>query len=529
MSIIASGISYRYPDTPFLFENVSLSVADGAKAAIIGRNGAGKSTLLRILAGRLAPAAGSVVASSRPWYVPQHAAPDARSVACLLGAAERLRALRAICAGSADPAHFDALGDDWEIERRCREALDEWGLRGVTPDTPAAALSGGERTRAMLAGWSLHDPAIVLLDEPTNHLDRTARARLYDRVRSTGATLVAVSHDVALLDLLHTTAELTPAGIRLYGGNYAFYRAQRTVEEEALAARIEAGQTALRAARRRAQEVAERQDRRAAQGERDKSKAGQARILLHARGAQAQNSASRLRGRHAEIVADTQRRLAELRGRQQRRGELKIDFDDAALHADKLLIRAEGVNFAYDGGRPLWSRPLDVEIRSGERVHVAGDNGSGKTTLVRLLLGELLPTAGRVERAAFRAVFLDQEYRAFDTPLTVAEVAARHNAGRLADHEVKIRLDRALFPRTTWDKPCRALSGGERMRLALCCLMLSDCAPDLMVLDEPTNNLDIDSLELLAATVRDYRGTLVVVSHDERFVRAVGTTRTVGL
>lgn len=529
MSIIASGISYRYPDTPYLFENVSLTVADGAKAALIGPNGTGKSTLLRILAGRLAPAAGSVTVSSRPWFVPQHAAPDARSVACLLGAADRLGALRAICNGATDPVHFDTLSDDWEIERRCREALDEWGLHGITPDTPVSALSGGEQTRAMLAGWSLNDPAIVLLDEPTNHLDRTARARLYERLRSTGATLVAVSHDTELLDLLHTTAELTPAGIRLYGGNYTFYRAQRRAEEEALAARIEAGQAALRAARRRAQEVAERQEHRTAQGERDKSKAGQARILLHARGAQAQESASRLRGRHTEIVNEAQRRLAELRGRQQRRGELKIDFDDAALHAGKRLIRAEGVNFAYDGRRPLWPQPLDVELRSGERLHVAGDNGSGKTTFVRLLLGELHPTEGRVERVDFRAVYLDQEYRALDCPLTVAELAEHHNAGRLADHEVKIRLDRALFPRQTWDKPCHALSGGERMRLALCCLMLSDCAPDLMVLDEPTNNLDIDSLELLTATVSDYRGTLVVISHDEQFVRAVGTTRTVAL
>lgn len=177
MSILVSGLSYRPAEHQSLFENVDLSVPDGAKIALIGPNGAGKSTLLHLLAGRLKPRSGSIVVSSLPYLVPQQAAPDARSVAELLGVAGKLRALRAICAGSVDPADFDTLGDDWGIEQRCRAALDEWGLRRVSPDAPAAALSGGERTRVLLAGWSLHEPGIVLLDEPTNHLDRTARLR----------------------------------------------------------------------------------------------------------------------------------------------------------------------------------------------------------------------------------------------------------------------------------------------------------------------------------------------------------------
>ncbi len=529
MSIIACGLSYRHANRESLFSNVSLSVHDGAKVSLIGRNGAGKSTLLRLLAGRLTPVSGSVVASSRPYFIPQHTASDGRSVADLLGVADRVRALRAICAGSVDPNDFDTLGDDWAVEERCRAALDEWGLSDTTLDASVASLSGGERTKAMLAGWNLHAPEIVLLDEPTNHLDRSARAKLYDMVATTHATLVVVSHDITLLNLLDSTCELTAAGIRIYGGNYDFYRGRRSVEEQALAERIDAERTALRAARKQAQEVRERQERRSAQGERSKANAGQARILVNARGAQAQNSSARLRDRHASIIDDVRQRLADLCERQVRRGELKIDFDDAALHAGKRLIRAEGVNFAYGNGGPLWSRPIDLEIRSGDRVRLAGDNGCGKTTFVRLLLGELAPTAGRIERADFSTVYLDQEYGALDSSLSVLEMAERHNAHRLADHEIKIRLDRALFPRHTWDKPCRALSGGERMRLWLCCMMLSDSVPDLMVLDEPTNNLDIESLEILTDTIRDYRGTLLVISHHDRFVREVGATECVEL
>ncbi len=529
MSIIACGLSYRHANRESLFSNVSLSVPDGAKVSLIGCNGAGKSTLLQLLAGRLTPLSGSVVASSRPYFVPQHTASDGRSVAELLGAADKVRALRAICAGSVDPTDFDTLGDDWAVEERCCAALGEWGLSNVALDTSAASLSGGERTKAMLAGWSLHVPEIVLLDEPTNHLDRTARAKLYDMVATAHATLVVVSHDITLLNLLHETCELTAAGIRSYGGNYDFYRERRSVEEQALAERVEAERTALRTACKRAQEVRERQERRSAQGEKSKAKAGQARILVNARGAQAQNSAARLNDRHASIIDDVRQRLADLRERQMPRGELKIDFDDARLHAGKRLIRAEGVNFAYGDGGPLWGRPLDLEIRSGDRVHLAGDNGCGKTTFVRLLLGELAPTAGVIERTDFSTVYLDQEYGALDSPLSVLEMAERYNVHHLADHEVKTRLDRALFPRRTWDKPCRTLSGGERMRLWLCCMMLSDSTPDLMVLDEPTNNLDIGSLEILTDTIRGYSGTLLIISHDDCFVRDVGVMRCVEL
>lgn len=529
MSIIISGVSYRHPGCQPIFENIALSVPAGAKVSLIGPNGAGKSTLLQILAGRLTPATGSIAVSSRPYYVPQHTMPDRRSVASLLGAADRLQALRAICAGSADPACFDALGDDWQIEERCRTALNDWGLDGISLDASAATLSGGERTKVMLAGISLCNPDIILLDEPTNHLDRRSRAKLYELIRGTHATLIAVSHDIALLNMLPATCYLAASGIRFYGGNYDFCREQRDIERQALADRIEAEQTALRSARKRAQEVRERQERRAAQGERSRSKGGQARILVNARGAQAQNSASRLRNRHDDIIDERQQRLSDLRERQIRCDKMKIDFHDASLHTGKRLIRSKEMNFGYSADAALWRHPLDLEIRSGERIRIAGDNGSGKTTLLRLLLGDLTPTAGCVERADFSIACLDQEYSALDTPLSVAHMAERYNLRRLPDHQIKTRLDRALFTRATWDKPCCALSGGERMRLMLCCLMIADHTPDLFVLDEPTNNLDIDSIAILTDTIRNYRGTLLVISHDESFVNEIGVTRTIEL
>ncbi|WP_297624652.1 ATP-binding cassette domain-containing protein [uncultured Rikenella sp.] len=196
MSLIANGISYRHhPHSSFLFENLTLSVPKGAKVSLIGPNGAGKTTLLHLLAGRLSSAAGSLVRSSTPYLVAQQTASDRRNVAELLGIAHKLRALRAICSGSVEPDDFETLGDDWEIEAQSRAALNAWGLSHVALDTPSDALSGGERTKTLLAGWTLHDPAIVLLDEPTNHLDIDSLAILTDTLRDHRGSLVVISHD----------------------------------------------------------------------------------------------------------------------------------------------------------------------------------------------------------------------------------------------------------------------------------------------------------------------------------------------
>ena len=167
MSIILSGVSYRYRNQQFLFEGIDLSVAAGAKAAVVGDNGAGKSTLLKLVAGELAPAAGSIACSSRPYYVPQHLSAAGISAVGVLGVADKLDALRAICGGSADPRCYDILADDWDVEARCRAALDHWGLPHVGLTDPVDALSGGERTKLCLAGISVHNPSVILLDEPT--------------------------------------------------------------------------------------------------------------------------------------------------------------------------------------------------------------------------------------------------------------------------------------------------------------------------------------------------------------------------
>lgn len=242
-----------------------------------------------------------------------------------------------------------------------------------------------------------------------------------------------------------------------------------------------------------------------------------------------ENTEAKLRERHEKIVQQSRERLSDLRSEQINRAELKIDVEDAGIHNGKRLVCVKGINYEFSGGVSLWSQPLSFEIFSGERIHIMGDNGSGKTTLIKLITGQLEPVSGEVTRAPFSYLYLDQEYREINVDNTILELANRYNTTNLPEHEVKTRLNRALFPKDVWDKSCLVLSGGERMRLYLCCLMISNQIPDMLILDEPTNNLDLSSLRILTDTVRNYRGTLLVVSHDSYFVREIGAGRVIRL
>lgn len=529
MSIIISDVSYHYSNQQALLKHVSFSVLSNRKVSIIGSNGTGKSTLLKLLAGNLTPSSGAIQCSSQPYYIPQQINIIGKNISEALGINEKINALHAINKGSSNHVYYDLLEDDWDIESRCRSALDFWGLSDIELTYPIDSLSGGEKNKIFLAGLLIHKPNIILLDEPTNHLDQSSREKLYDYIVNCKATIIVVSHDITLLNLLNTTYELTERGIKAYGGNYSFYKEQQEIEEQALTQQISSEEASLRLARKKAQEIRERQDKRISQGERNKQKGGVARIVLNARGNLAENSSAKLKDKHAGIVGEKQQNLSELRQKQRISSELKFDFENAQLHKGKLLVEAININFEYVNTKPIWETPLNIEVRSGERIHIAGNNGTGKSSLIKLLTGELYPTKGEIKKSEFSYIYLDQEYSQVNRNITILELAYEYNFNNLQEHEIRLRLNRALFPKETWNNNCQTLSGGERMRLYLCCLMISNHIPDMFILDEPTNNLDISSLSILTNTVKNYQGTVLIISHDKYFVNEIGITKNIGL
>ena len=530
MSIVINNVSYVHPDGETLFSSVSLSVASGRKASLIGDNGTGKSTLIGIIRGSLHPSSGEVSVPDAPYFVPQHFGQyDGMTIAGALGIEARLRALRAIIGGDLSEENYTSLNDDWGIEERTAAALEGWGLGAVKPETPMSSLSGGEKTKVFLAGIDIHSPGTVLMDEPTNHLDAEARRQLYAFIQKSPATMLIVSHDRQLLNLLDTTFELTPKGVKRYGGNYDFYKSQRDDQLNALQNRVEESEKAVRAARKTAREATERKERMDARGEKKQKQAGIPRIMMNSIRDGAEKSGTKLREKHTAKIETTISETRELRGMLPELRRLKIALDDSALHRGKTLVAAEGVNFGYTPGKPLWSTPLDFRIFSGDRVLVRGGNGAGKTTLVRLITGALHPAEGTLFRADFSYIYIDQEYSLIDNRLSVLQQLERYNSRNLPDHELRTELHRFLFPAAAWDKPCGSLSGGEKMRLALCCILAANDAPDMLILDEPTNNLDISSMEILTAAVRGYSGTVLLISHDARFAEETGITSVIGM
>ena len=528
--LVLQNISYTHPNKDLLFEDLHLAINRREKVALIGNNGVGKSTLLKLIARELEPTAGQLKTEVMPYYVPQiFGQYNHLTIAETLRVDEKLNALHEILNGNTADSNFEKLAEDWTLEERCLEALSQWQLPPLNLTQKMETLSGGQKTKVLLAGISIHQPELVLLDEPSNHLDVSGRKLLYEFIESTTSTLVVVSHDRTLLNLVHATCELNAQGITVYGGNYDFYKEQKKVERDALDQDIHGKERALRKAKEKERETLERQQRSDARGKKKQEKAGVARIMMNTMRNNAEKSTSKIKGIHAEKIGGIAEQLHELRALQFDIGQMKFGLNDSALHKGKILLTAENINFCYQPPQWLWKENLSIQLTSGERIALKGTNGSGKTTLIKLILGWLTPQTGTIRIAGSHSVYIDQDYSLIDNTLSVYEQAQQSNTSALPEHEIKIRLNRFLFTSEAWDKPCKALSGGERMRLMLCCLTIGSQSPDLIILDEPTNNLDIQNIEILTAAINMYRGTLIVVSHDQSFLSQINVERTIHL
>ncbi|WP_142687246.1 ABC-F family ATP-binding cassette domain-containing protein [Chitinophaga polysaccharea] len=545
MLISVQQLSYQLPSGQDLFRDISFTLHKGYKAAIAGHNGAGKSTLLKIIAGLEKPSSGTVRITEPCYYVPQHFGHfNTLTVAQAAGTAQKLDALELILQGDTRPHLYDILGDDWDIAVRSEAAFEKWGLRALQPDQPLSSLSGGEKTRLFLAGTDIFEPSIVLLDEPTNHLDHHAREQLYEWMAGTSCSLLIVSHDRQLLRLCEPIWELQANGIKTYGGNYDFYAEQKSIETDALQQRVAHQEKALKEAKKQRQEAMERKQHADAQARKNAKNGGIPKILLNGRKNNAEVSTAKLKQVHNEKVEELRAGWQELSAMTQIQRMMKGYFEQSSLHTGKVLVQATGINFGWttqspdatapdpaatgepaqftSPGNMLWQTPLTFTIRSGQRIAITGPNGSGKSTLLQLILGQLQPATGEMHTAISRSLLLDQDYTLIDREKTVLQQALSYNNNRLEISMVKTVLVNFLFGPDNWDKSCAVLSGGEMLRLALCSMTLQDKAPDVILLDEPTNNLDLQNINILTQIFREYKGTLLVISHDAGFIAEVG-------
>jgi ATPase subunit of ABC transporter with duplicated ATPase domains len=517
-------LSLAAPDGRPLLDNLTLAFGP-ERTGLVGRNGVGKTTLLRVILGELQPTSGAVSVRGRLGVLRQALQPPpGATVAELMGVAEplaRLGRLAEDCASEDDFAE-----SDWTLEARLGAALAGVGLAGLAMGRPAASLSGGQVTRAMLAGLMATEPDMLILDEPTNNLDADARELVAEALGGWKGGAIVVSHDRALLRRMDRIVELTTLGAQAYGGGYDLY-AERKAEEAAAAARAlsDAEQAAARVARE-VQLAAERKVRRDAAGKRARAKGDAPKLFLDAQAERAEASGGAQRRLAERLRAGAAADLAEAEARVERVRRLAFDLPPSGLAAGKTVLALEHVSFAYPGEPPLLS---DVSLRlvGPERVAVTGPNGAGKTTLIRLAAGELAPASGRIVRGG-PAAFLDQQTALLRPEENLVEAFRRLNP-QANENAARAALARFLFRNVAAEKAVGSLSGGERLRAALACVLIADRPPQMLILDEPTNHLDLESIEAVEAALAGYDGALLVVSHDPDFLAAIGVEREIAL
>lgn len=528
-------VSFTWPDGAIALDAVSGSFHRG-RTGLVGRNGAGKSTLLRLIAGELAPASGQIRRSGPVAHLPQRLTLDTdRRVAELLGVAAPLDAVRAITSGDVDPAHFDVVGDDWDIEARAEASLADAGLDPTFLDRTVGELSGGEAVLTAVAGIRLRGAPITLLDEPTNNLDRDARARLAEMVRAWNGALIVVSHDVSLLELMDHTAEIYGSDLSAFGGPYSQWRAWLDAEQSAARqVQRDAAQTYRKEKRQRIDADAKLATR-AQVARRAYDEKRVPKIIANGRRMAAQVSAGRLRT-EVRGKEDAAQQALDAAGRRVRDHDtMNIELPDPGMPESRRIA-------TLGDGERTWI------MRGPERVALIGRNGVGKTTLLRRLVAldaadsddqdDLRPRSTALDRIGpilrsslvhtDRIGYLSQRIDGLDDRGSVLQNIAPA-APHVSDKELRNRLARFLIRGATMDRPVAALSGGERFRVALAKLLLADPAPHVVVLDEPTNNLDLDTVDQLIEALRAYRGAVLIVSHDDAFLSRLGVDLTLEL
>ncbi|WP_321900590.1 ABC-F family ATP-binding cassette domain-containing protein [Burkholderia cepacia] len=519
-------VSFRFDDGVTLFDSLDLSI-DRTPTGIVGRNGIGKSQLAQLIAGRCAPSTGTIERHTPVVYVAQqhddgNAAANPRTVSQVAALDAPLGALARLADGRAEPHDFDLIGDRWDLAERLRAALDAAGLHDVRADTPAHALSGGQRARVALIGALLSGAGLLVLDEPTNHLDAPGRAWLRAALDGWRGGLVIVSHDRALLADVQRIVELTPQGVRSYGGNYAFYRAQRDADQDAAQAALDNARAERGRARRRLEQEHDTIQRHAAASLRDAKTANLSSGAKQSRKGAARNIMGQVRRHQNDFKATLDERVQQAAARVEADAPVLVSLPGTEVSARRQL-------FTLDRARLPWGIAGTADAitwsPSGPvRIALTGPNGCGKSTLLRMLAGELTPRSGACTTHV-SAAYLDQRLALLDPERSIVEQLGLLDTP-LAEGELRSRLALLQLDAARATQPARQLSGGERLKAALACALWRGTPAQLLLLDEPTNHLDLESVRAIEAALAGFPGAIVVASHDTAFLAALDPTHT---
>ena len=497
--LLADGLTYELPPDRTLFKNVQLSLAEGDRVALVGANGVGKSTLLQILAGQIEPSVGSVWRNGLIYYLPQ------------------ISTIRQQIKADTVQNFLFSISDEWW---KISDILETQFKTTIDLSLSIANLSGGELTKLFLAIGLSQQPNVLLLDEPTNHMNYLALEELSQFLKQFDGAFVIVSHKPFFLDrVVDTTWELTPLGVSVYGGNFSLYREQKQAE---LSARLRSHEVAKKELKR-AQSAAMQEQQRAAQSRRNGRLHADSmpKILAGALKRKAEVTAGKLKQKHEAAITDATQKVVQTKVRTNKATSIQLE---QTSQKHKNLIEIQAANL-WVADRLLLEN-IQFHLASGERVAIAGANGSGKSSLAKAILNRagthaFLESGEVLVSPTMNVVYLDQTYELVNRDSTILENMQAANPG-LEYQLIRQQLGHFLFFNDDVYKSASVLSGGELARLALAMLGVSKI--DLLILDEPTNNLYIPTVEQMVEAVNEYHGGLWVISHDLDFLSRIQIT-----
>ena len=517
--VTLESVSYHLPDGSSLFTNLDLHI-DQRRTGLVGRNGVGKSLLARLIAGHISPSTGHCTRSGTVYYLAQHVSPEpGHTVADLAGVRPVISALERIEQGSTEQADFDCIGERWGIRQQLLDQLAQNNLAHLTPSTPVSALSGGEAMLVALMGAFLSQADLLILDEPTNHLDHQHRRALHEQLLNWPNGLLVISHDRDVLEHMEVIVELSSMGLTRYGGGFSFYTQAKAEQLRAAQLQLASAKLERKRQEQALREQKERLERSQSRGHKQASDANQAKVLLGRQKERSQASSGKLR-----VQQDAAR---EQLSAQVRQAASQVEEQQAIFVYPPQACQSAPVQIAelIDARLPQGAehlRSINLTLTRGQRIALVGPNGCGKSTLLKVLTGQLQVVSGQA-RTFVTTAYLDQHLGLLKPERSVLEQLQSLNR-QLNEGELRTRLAQLGLNADRINLPCNRLSGGERLKAAMACVFYAASPPQLLLLDEPANHLDLPSVQALESMLKQYSGTLVVTSHDEVFLTAIGVT-----
>lgn len=519
-AIVASDISFEIRSGVLIFKNLSISLAS-EKTGLVGKNGSGKTTLLRLFIGELEPTSGKIQKAGDFAYLPQDYQLNLQqTISEAIGIKEKLEAFNKIKNGNKDQGLVEIVGNDWDIENKISKVFEQLKIQNLNLSRLLSSLSGGERTKIVIAKLLLSKPDFIILDEPTNNLDQNSREVIYGLIRDWQGGLLVVSHDRNLLNLLDQIIELSNGKLKVYGGNYDSYKEQKELEEQAAKRQLVTAEQELKKTKKQAQKTKEKQQKRSNRGKKARDKIGMPKIILGQMKETSEKTSSRLSTLHEKRIEGAISNLETAKSKISPENQINVDLAGTKVPTGKLIVEMKDINFSYEDDKPLFKK-FSISLHGPIRLALNGPNGSGKTSLVRLILKEIEAQNGNITLGVDKFAYLDQGVVILQKGKTLVE-NLKNISGLDDDSLARKWLARFLFRGEDSFKKVDMLSGGERMRAALACILAGEKPPQLLVLDEPTNNLDLNSIEQIESALLNFQGALIVISHDRSFLKNIG-------